>query len=88
MVPLDDAGKWFPKPLKKKALYKRIHEGIEGVRLGAVYDGYRYYTSQERVRKFLQDVSDAQNRRFQRLCAPTLTDDEEYQIALARLKAL
>lgn len=88
LVPLDEASGFFPRPIGKKSIYKRIHEGIEGVRLGAVYDGYRYYTSQERVQKFLQEVSDAQNKRFERLCMPILTREEEYRLADALLKSL
>jgi len=89
MVPLDEAIRYFPKAMCKKSLYKRTHEGIEGIRLRTIYDGYRYYTSEERVTFFLDCVAAARAKRLAEKHKPRhLSDEEEYEAALARLKAL
>lgn len=87
-VPLDVACNFFPKPLCKKSLLRRIHDGIDGIRLEADFDGFRYYTSQQRVTDFLIKVREHRDRECHRLSTPVMSEQEEYERALAKFNAL
>ena len=63
LIPLSRAAKLFPKRNGKsphlKTLCRRIRNGSRGVRLRAVHDGGRWYTSLAWVRQFLDESTRA-----------------------------
>jgi hypothetical protein len=63
LIPLSRAARLFPKRDGKavhlKTLHRRIRAGSRGVRLRAVHDGGRWYTSPAWVRQFLDESTRA-----------------------------
>ena len=63
LIPLEKAAELFPqrcgKPPHVKTLHRRIRNGSRGVRLRAVHDGGRWFTTKQWVKEYM----DASTRR-------------------------
>lgn len=63
LTTLAEAAEWFPKrggrKLSTKAIRRRIHTGVRGVRLEARRCGGEWFTCREWVEMFLADVTAA-----------------------------
>jgi hypothetical protein len=57
MITLTEASGVFPGGLGKASILRRIRKGILGVRLRAVFDGGRYWTKEEWIKEFLDEVT-------------------------------
>lgn len=56
-IDLETAGQRFPRKKSAKAVKNLVQRGIGGIRLRAVSDGYRYFTTQEWIDQYLTEQS-------------------------------
>lgn len=61
LKPIAEASEWFPvfrgRRLSAKAIIRRIRHGQDGIRLKAIRDGGKWFTSPEWVAEFLEAVT-------------------------------
>lgn len=63
MVRLSESVGMFPGGLSVPSIRKRIEDGIDGVFLKGQFDGYRWWTCQEWVDDFLQELTEKKLKR-------------------------
>lgn len=87
-VTVKEAGALFPKPLHERSVLRRIKAGIDGVRLVAMFDGYRYRIKPSHVRRFLFDVTEKRKALAEHLSETVRTREEQAAAAIERIKRL
>lgn len=75
-VSASEAGKLFPRPLSTRSVLRRIKDGIDGVKLTASFDGYRYWVRPSEVERFMSDLSETRRNIVEHLSETVRTREE------------
>lgn len=74
MITVGEACTLFPGKITKQSVMRRIKVGIDGVKLRAEFDGFRWFTCEEWVKEFLEEVTNRKLKREKRKITPTELD--------------